>query len=53
MSKQDGSGYGIYGKIYNHNGTVFKEEFQINTYTSNSQYKPSIGIFKDGRFVVV
>ena len=53
MSEQDGSDYGIYGSVYNHDGSLAKAEFQINTYTSNSQYKPSIGIFKDGRFIVV
>ena len=34
---QDGDGYGVMGRIFEKNGTVSTNEFQVNTYTSGNQ----------------
>ena len=49
---QDGSGLGIYGQRYAADGTVAGAEFQVNTYTDNVQYEPSVTALTDGGFVV-
>jgi len=49
---QDGDGYGIYAQMYNANGTTQGSEFQVNTFTTNSQYDPSITALNNGGFVV-
>jgi hypothetical protein len=48
---QDGSGYGVYGQLYDGNGGRVGTEFQVNTYTSNEQGNPSVTALNDG-FVV-
>lgn len=47
------SGYGLYGKIFDSNGAVVKDEFQINTYTNDYQWFGDVDTYDDGRFVVV
>ena len=49
---QDGSGYGIFGQIFNVDGTKSGSEFQINTYTASSQNVPSVVSLNDNKFVV-
>jgi len=49
---QDGSDCGIYGQMFNANGTKFLSEFQVNTYTLNDQWSSSITGLNDGKFVV-
>ncbi|NGX62390.1 MAG: hypothetical protein K940chlam9_01887, partial [Chlamydiae bacterium] len=50
---QDGDLYGIYGQRYdNSSGVKSGVEFQINTYTINSQQLPSVASLNDGGFVV-
>jgi len=49
---QDGSSYGIYAQRYDVNGNTQGSEFQVNTYTSDSQSRPSITALTDGGFVV-
>ncbi|KAF0118766.1 MAG: VBCS repeat-containing protein [Rhodospirillaceae bacterium] len=49
---QDGNGYGVYGQRYAADGTVAGVEFQVNTYTTDHQYYPSVTALKDGGFVV-
>ncbi|MCB1658232.1 MAG: hypothetical protein KDI39_08405 [Pseudomonadales bacterium] len=50
---QDGSqGGGVYGQRYNSNGDVVGNEFQINTYTENTQDYPEITALSDGGFIV-
>ncbi|RJP60876.1 MAG: hypothetical protein C4541_03395, partial [Candidatus Auribacter fodinae] len=39
---QDGSAYGIYGRIYDNDGNPVGSEFQINTHTPWSQHFPSV-----------
>lgn len=51
--EQDGDDYGIYGKLYNEDGTVAKGEFLINTTTAYGQRFPSVGMNANGDFVVV
>ena len=50
---QDGDGYGIYGKIYNGDGTNYGNEFRVNTYTSNDQRLPAVAGLPNGKFVIV
>ena len=44
--------FGIYARRYDDNGNKAGAEFQVNTYTSNSQSEPSITALADGGFVV-
>jgi len=48
----DGSGYGVYGQRYNAAGVAQDSEFRVNTYTSSTQYQPSVAAH-DGGFVVI
>ena len=43
---------GIYGQLYNSNGTTVGGEFHINTYTNSYQYGSSVTGLTDGGFVV-
>jgi len=49
---QDGSGYGVYGQMFNANGTKFLTEFQVNTYKTDAQDYSSIAKLSGGKFVV-
>ncbi|MDZ4689341.1 MAG: cadherin domain-containing protein, partial [Planctomycetaceae bacterium] len=49
---QDGSGGGIFAQRYNAAGTAQGSEFQVNTYTTNSQKFSTVGMDADGDFVV-
>ena len=49
---QDGDGYGIYAQRYDVDGDVNGAEFQVNTYTTSSQWKSSTAALSDGGFVV-
>lgn len=49
---QDGSGYGIYAQRYTSTGTADGSEFKVNTYTTNFQIFPTIGMNAAGDFVV-
>jgi hypothetical protein len=50
---QDGSGWGVYGQRFDSNGNKVGSEFQVNTWTTDSQYVPSITSLPNGGFVVV
>ncbi len=50
---QDGSYNEIFGQRYASNGYRLGTEFQVNTYTSESQNDPSICCDEEGNFVVV
>jgi methionine-rich copper-binding protein CopC len=51
---QDGSGYGVYATVFNATtGTNMTAEFQLNNYTTNFQYHPSVSALNAGRFTVV
>jgi hypothetical protein len=49
---QDGSSYGVYAQRYNNAGVAQGSEFSVNTYTTNNQRNPSIGMDSDGDFVI-
>ena len=50
---QDGSGWGIYGKVFDIQGRALSGEFQVNTYTSSTQQYSSVASLADGGFVIV
>lgn len=52
-SEKDGSIFGVYGQRYNASGIAQGSEFQVNTYTTSVQGKPSVAMDSDGDFVVV
>jgi large repetitive protein len=51
-SGQDGSGAGVYAQRYDAAGQTAGSEFQVNTYTTSSQFESSITALADGGFVV-
>jgi hypothetical protein len=50
---EDGDSYGIFGQRYDSSGAMVGSEFQVNTYTSDSQREPAVAIDGAGNFVVV
>jgi len=48
----DGSNYGIYGRLYDHNGDAVVSDFLINTTTENNQMNPGVKDLPDGGFLV-
>lgn len=49
---QDGSGWGVYGRLYNKDGVPLTNEFRVNTTTAGDQLDPSIGMDVLGNFVI-
>jgi Ca2+-binding RTX toxin-like protein len=49
---QDGSGLGVYQQRYNANGSLNGSEQRVNTYTTDSQWQPSVTALKDGGWLV-
>jgi len=49
---QDGSLYGVYAQRYNAAGSAQGAEFQVNTYTTNSQFNSGIAMDNNGDFVI-
>ena len=49
---QDGSGYGVFGQLFDANGNAVGAEFQVNTTTTNDQLYNDVVMLDDGRFVV-
>ncbi|MEL6977657.1 MAG: cadherin domain-containing protein [Pseudomonadota bacterium] len=49
---QDGSGSGVYGRIFGADGAPDGGEFLVNTLTTNIQQKPSATALEGGGFVV-
>jgi len=50
---QDGSASGVFGQRYASSGAPDGLEFRVNTYTTDSQYGPSVASDASGNFVVV
>lgn len=50
---QDGFAHGVFAQRYNHAGAAQGSEFQVNTYTYNTQYRPAIAINNDGTFLII
>ena len=51
-SGQDGDGNGVFAQRYNADGTPDGTEFQVNTFTSNSQVNPKVTIDAEGNFII-
>ncbi|MFN8579266.1 MAG: hypothetical protein U0354_20760, partial [Candidatus Sericytochromatia bacterium] len=49
---QDGSGFGVFAKIYNSTGAISVPEFQVNTRLTGNQYNPSVAMDNSGNFIV-
>ena len=49
---QDGAGTGIFAQRFNNGAEKLGGELAVNTYTTNSQFEPSIALERDGGFVV-
>ncbi|HXI04129.1 MAG TPA: hypothetical protein VNI57_13220 [Candidatus Saccharimonadales bacterium] len=49
---QDGSNSGVFGRRFDSSGAPIGGDFQVNTYTSGYQERPSIASNADGDFVV-
>lgn len=43
----------IHGQLFANDGSLVGGEFQVNTYTTDHQYAPSVAMDSDGDFVVV
>ena len=50
---QDGSSWGVHAQRYDPVGTPLGDEFQVNTYTTDEQRRPSVAANPDGKFVVL
>jgi hypothetical protein len=49
---QDGDGSGVFGRLYDRLGAAQGPEFAVNSYTTNDQRAPSVGMDRAGNFVV-
>ncbi len=52
-SGQYGSGLDVFGQLFNSGGISIGAEFQVNTYTSDTQFYPTVAMNGGGGFVVV
>ena len=50
---QDGAFEGVFGQRYDPSGLPLGEEFQVNTQTSQSEYRPRVASDSSGSFTVV
>lgn len=50
---QDGSNKGVYMQRYDSNGEMIGDETLVNTTTANSQGRPVVKYFPDGKFIVI
>src|SRR4030095_5894712 len=53
LPAQDGSGLALFGQRYGSSGAPLGPEFRVNSYTTGSQYDPSVTASALGDFVVV
>ncbi|MCR4377239.1 MAG: tandem-95 repeat protein, partial [Rhodospirillales bacterium] len=51
--EQDGAYHGIYGQMYDYNGSAIGHEFQVHTWTEYSQMRPAVTAMADGGFLVI
>jgi len=52
-SGADGSGYGVFARRYDKEGTAQGDEFQVNSFTTDSQLFPSVACDGEGNFMIV
>jgi hypothetical protein len=50
---QDGSGYGVYARLFNANGTARTNEFRVNQTTLHWQVQPDVAMDRSGNFTIV
>ncbi|MFA6133899.1 MAG: CARDB domain-containing protein [Phycisphaerae bacterium] len=50
---QDGSGWGVYARLYGADGQALAGEFRVNTYTYSDQSDPSVAMDGAGNFIIV
>jgi Ca2+-binding RTX toxin-like protein len=50
--RQDGSGTGIYARLYDQNGNPSGQPFQVNRSTRGDQSTPTIGMDAEGNFTI-
>ena len=50
---QDGSGYGVYARVFDGSGKATDNEYQVNTYTTGDQRMPHVASLGNNRYVVV
>jgi hypothetical protein len=50
--QQDGNSYGVFGQRFDAAGAALGSEFQVNTYTTSSQDRPTVAMDGTGNFVV-
>ena len=50
--EQDGNHYGIYAQRYDSDGIPQGSEFQVNTYTTGSQFDHSVAMDVNGNFII-
>ncbi len=48
----DGNGFGIFAQLYDNDGDVVEDKFQVNTTTIGNQDNASVAMDSDGNFVV-
>lgn len=49
---QDGSGFGVYGRVYGANGAPLGNEFAVNESPQYGQWQPAVAATDDGGFTV-
>ncbi|WP_374246395.1 hypothetical protein, partial [Zoogloea sp.] len=49
----DGSGWGVFGRLYRADTGSFGDTFRVNSYTSGTQIGPDVAPLADGGYVVV
>lgn len=49
---QDGNGNGVFGRIFQPDGSPGTADFQVNTFTQGNQDNPAVAALPDGGFVV-
>jgi phosphoheptose isomerase len=49
---EDGSGEGVFARVFEASGDALAGEFLVNSYTSGNQRRPAVAIDPRGRFVV-
>jgi hypothetical protein len=50
--EQDGDGLGVFAQLYDSSGTRVGGEFQVNTYTTGHQERPSVAMDSNGNFII-
>jgi len=50
--QQDGDGWGVYGQLFEENGTRIGNEFQVNAYSILDQWSPSVARLSNSSFVI-